>query len=317
MAKVIVAGAGQWGRNLVRTFHELGALAGVAEADPGIRSRLEEEYPGLALYKDYRDALDTDVPAIIVATPAATHAQIAREALMAGKDLFIEKPMTLSVSDAEELVLLAEARQRILMVGHLLLYQPAIQKIKELIEQGTIGELRGLHQERLKLGRVRSIENVLWSFGVHDLAVMLYLTGQFPINVHAAGHCILQPEIEDDVYVHLKFAGGVTAHLHTSWLWPNQRRCLHVIGSTGMLTYDENEQTVILHRKTVDRLLMNVDLGEEVVFHGEAKPLTMECMHFLDCIESRRVPLSDGQNGLDVIRILETVSSKLRAGVVG
>ena len=313
MSKVIVVGAGQWGKNLVRTFHELGALAGVAEAHPDLRSRLRIDYPDVPLFEDYRQALEADdVQAFAIATPAHTHAEIARDVMLSGKDVFVEKPITLSVDEAEQLVRLAEEQQRILMVGHLLLYQPAIQKIKEMIDQGVIGELKSLHQERSKLGRVRAVENVLWSFGVHDLAVFLYLIGESPFEVQAVGQRIVQPSIEDDVYVHLSFKHGITAHLHTSWLWPQQRRGLTILGTKGMLVYDEEVQTVTLHRKGIAQDLSNVDEGTELVFQGEAKPLTLECKHFLDCIESRTQPISDGMNGVEVVRILEKASQLLR-----
>lgn len=317
MVKVIVVGAGQWGKNLVRTFHALGALAGVAEASAELRAQLRAAYPDIPLYEDYRQALATDAQAFAIATPANTHAAIANEIMLAGKDVFVEKPIALSVEDAETMVRTAEANERLLMVGHLLLYQPAIQHIKQWIDEGRIGALKSLHQERMKLGRVRSVENVLWSFGVHDLAVFLYLIGQPPICVQAAGQRIVQPSVEDDVYLHLTFADGVSAHLHTSWLWPQQKRQLTVIGSLGMLVYDEHAQTVMLHRKTVDSDLANVDRGAELVFQGEDQPLTLECRHFLDCVASRRTPVSDGRNGIDVVRILAQASSLLVGGGAG
>lgn len=314
LSKVIVVGAGQWGKNLVRTFSELGALAGVAEAHPELRGQLKTDYPDVPLYEDYRNALTSGAQAFAIATPAHTHAAIAREAMMAGKDVFVEKPLTLSADEAERLVLLAEEQQRILMVGHLLLYQPAIRKLKEMIAAGTIGTLKSLHQERMKLGRARAVENVLWSFGVHDLAVFLYLIGESPYDVRATGQCVIQSEIEDDVYVHLSFPGGVAAHLHTSWLWPEQRRYLTLVGSTGMLVFDEEAQTVTLHRKSIDERLANVDEGAKLVFQGETRPLTLECQHFLECLESRSQPVSDGKNGVEVVRILEQASKQLLVG---
>lgn len=317
MVKVIVVGAGQWGKNLVRTFHALGALAGVAEADAKLRDQLRLDYPDIPLFEDYRQALATEAQAFAVATPAHTHAAIANEIMRAGKDVFVEKPIALSVEDAETMVRTAEANERILMVGHLLLYQPAIRQIRQWIGEGRIGALKSLHQERMKLGRVRAVENVLWSFGVHDLAVFLHLIGQSPIGVQAAGQRIVQPSVEDDVYVHLTFPDGVSAHLHTSWLWPQQRRRLTVIGTEGMLVYDEDDQTVMWHRKTIDSRLANVDHGTELVFQGDDKPLTLECRHFLDCVASRRQPISDGRNGIEVVRILAEASRLLEGDGVG
>jgi len=312
MGKVIVVGAGQWGKNLVRTFHELGALAGVAEADAKLRNSLRSDYPEIPVFEDYNLALDSPAEAFVIATPAPTHAGIAKEAMKAGKDVFIEKPMTLSSEDAEQLVQLAESGGRVLMTGHLLLYQPAVQMIKRMLEAGEIGTLKSLHQERLKLGRARAVENVLWSFGVHDLAVFLYLTGSQPEQVQASGQCIIQPSVEDDVHLHLHFPEGVDAHLHVSWLWPVQRRRLTVIGTSGMMVYDEDEQTVTLYRKTIDSGLSNVDEGTEVIFRGDSRPLTLECEHFLKCIRERLKPISDGMNGMNVIRILEQASQSLQ-----
>lgn len=311
--RVIVIGAGQWGKNLVRTFNGLNALAAIAEYDSGLRDLISKEYPGIPLYSDYKEAIEkTDPAGVVIATPAPSHYEIAVYALREGKDVFVEKPITLSSREAEELLQTAERAQRLLMVGHLLIYQPAIQKIKEIIENGVIGNLKSLHQERMKLGRVRSVENVLWSFGVHDIAVLLYLTGQIPIDVQARGQSILQPGIEDDVYVHLGFNHGIAAHLHTSWLWPELRRRLIVIGDKGMIVYDEEKQTVTLHRKGVHQDLSNRDEGSELVLESTEQPLMLECKHFLNAMETRDKPLSDGKNGLEVVRILEKAARCLK-----
>ncbi|MBC7345661.1 MAG: Gfo/Idh/MocA family oxidoreductase, partial [Clostridia bacterium] len=199
----------------------------------------------------------------------------------------------LSKAEAQELVEIAEKQNRVLMAGHLLLYQPAIRWIKEYIQSGALGRVAFLAQERLKFGRVRAVENVLWSFGIHDIAVLLYLVGQKPEEVKAAGQGFLQERIEDDVYVHLRFLGGVQAHLHVSWLWPQPRRSLTIVGSEGMLTYDELEQKVILHNKRVGPGLQHHDGGGEVVFQASEEPLLLECHHFLECVERRTIPLSD------------------------
>lgn len=310
--RVGVIGAGNWGKNLVHAFYRLGELAAVAEVNPDIRQRLSAEYPGVSLYENYRDFLAKDVPAVAIATPAHTHYRIAREALLAGKDVFAEKPLALSKAEAEELVEIAEKQNRILMAGHLLLYQPAIRWIKKYIESGAIGRVAFLTQERLKLGRVRAVENVLWSFGVHDIAVLLYLVGKKPQEVRAAGQRFLQGKIEDDVYVHLRFAGGVQAHLHVCWLWPETRRRLTIAGSEAMLTYDELERQVILHKRRVAPDLQHHDEGSEVVFQGSEEPLLLECRHFLECMERRMTPLSDGKSAVEVIEVLEAAGGRLK-----
>jgi len=307
--KIGVAGSGRWGRNLVRTFHQLGALAAVAEEDPAAREALLAMYPGVPVYGHFNDLLrESHIDGLVIATPAPTHYPLARAALLAGKDLFVEKPMTLSRAHAEELVEIARREKRILMVGHLLLYQPAVQWVKQYISSGAMGKLCLLQQERLKLGNVRSAEDVLWSFGVHDLAVLLYLTGRKPEKIRVSKQCVIQPKVADNVYLHLEYGPDLQAHLHFSWLWPEQRRCLTIVGSEAMLVYNELEQSVVLHRKGIASGLLNRDEGSEVVFRGSGEPLRLECQHFLEALEGRTSPLSDGINGLEVVDILEKAS---------
>lgn len=306
--KVGVIGAGNWGKNLVRNFSELGVLAAVAEADSALRGELLDLYSGTEIQEDYHSLIENPaIDAIAIATPAPTHFKIARQAIEAGKDVFVEKPMTLTSSDAARLVDLADKHDRILMVGHLLLYQPAIQRIKKMLEEAFLGKLFSIHQRRLKLGRARYVENVTWSFGVHDIAVLLYLVDESPQHVFASGHCGLQETVEDDVYVHMTFPSGVKAHLHNSWLWPVNRRNLTIVGEKGMLVYDEENQRVIHHRKTISRDLNSQDFGEEIVFSGSGQPLAMELQHFLDCCKNRTSPISDGRNGVKVVSVLERI----------
>lgn len=309
--KVAVLGAGQWGMNLIRTFHELGALAAVVEVDAERRARVQVQYPDAQVFEDPEPVWDSPVPAVVVATPVPTHYDLARQALLAGKDVFVEKPLTLSVADAAELVGLARRQGRVLMVGHLLLYQPAIRWLKQRLAEGLIGRVHSLHQERLNLGRVRSAENALWSLGVHDVAVLLYLVGGPPEQVSVTGQRVLQPGIEDDVYMHLRFPGGVQAHLHTSWLWPEKRRRLTIVGSEAMVVYDELTQTVTLHRKRISRSLDHVDEGSEVVYQDDGEPLRLECEHFLEAVRSHQPPVSDGALGIEVLRVLEQAQQQL------
>lgn len=309
--KVAAIGAGAWGKNLVRNLSQMGVLAAVAEASDGLRASLAAEYPDVPLHGDYRAVIeDPAIDAVTIATPVQTHFEIAAAALGAGKDVFVEKPMTMSSDEASRLIELAGSQnRRVLMVGHLLLYQPAIQWIKQQLDAGIVGKVYSMHQERMKLGRARSVENVTWSLGVHDLAVLLYLNDETPEAVLASGHRGLQAEIEDDVYVHLHFPSGIRAHLHNSWLWPDNRRGLTVVGEKGMLVYDEVNQQVVHHRKTVDKDLQNVDLGEEIVFTGDGQPLALELQHFLDCCRDRTTPISDGASGHRVIEVLERIDA--------
>lgn len=309
--KVGVVGAGAWGKNHVKTLHEMGVLGGVVEMAEPLREAVRSDFPGVPVFSSLEEALAdeamTGVEAFVVATPAPTHAAVAETLFGAGRHVLVEKPMTLDVADAERIVRAAESAGKTLMVGHLLLFQPAIQFIKTYLDEGRLGRVRTLTQRRSKLGRARSVENVLWSFGVHDVAVLLYLVGEAPAESSAVGHSALTEGVDDDVHLHMKFANGVVANLHNSWLWPRVERELIVTGEKGMLVYDELNQQVILHRKTIDTDLQNVDEGSEVVFEGAAQPLRLELEHFLECCESGATPIADGANGVDVVRVLEKV----------
>lgn len=309
--KVAAIGAGRWGRNIVRNLRDLGALAAVAEPDPATRDSLRADCPGVSFHDDYKSVLDSDVPAVAVATPAPTHYRVVRAALEAGKDVFVEKPITLASAEADELAALARERGRVLMVGHLLLYQPAVQWIRAHLASGALGRVHGLHQERLNLGKARSVENALWSLGVHDVAVLLHLVGEAPSTVRAEGQRVLQPDVEDDVYLHLDFPGGARAHLHCSWLWPEMRRRLTVVAERGMLVYDEKTQAVTLHDKGIGPDLASRDDGERVLFRGEGQPLRLELQHFLDRVADRKTPLSDGASAAEVVRVLERAGAAM------
>jgi predicted dehydrogenase len=308
---VAVVGSGGWGRNIVRTFDHLGVLSAIADVDPSAIEAAAALVPGVPTFGTLEDVLATDVAAVAIATPAPTHADLAVDALRAGKDVFVEKPLALTVDDAERVVRVARERERVLMVGHLLLYQPAVGALAGLIRSGTLGEVRALHQERLNLGRAREVENALWSLGVHDVAVLLHLAGEEPERTTAWGQRALRREVEDDVHVHLRFPGDLHAHLHTSWLWPEKRRRLTVIGSDAMAVYDEADHQVVLHRRGITTDLTNRDEGSEVVFEGDAEPLRVELEHFLACVGGRTEPLTGGEHALAVLRVLRAASDDL------
>lgn len=309
--RVAVIGAGAWGKNIVRNLAELDALGAICDPSETRRAEFAEAYPETPMHADWREVIASDVSAVAVVTPTPLHFDIARAALEAGKDVYVEKPLTHDSDSARALVELAEARGRVLMVGHLLLYQPAITWIKDCISAGELGELYGVRHERLTLGRARSAENVLWDIGVHDMAVMLYLIGSPPEHIRASGHRMLRLGVEDEVHVHLEFPHGVRGNLHASWLWPETTRRTIVRGERGMLVYDEVEQTVTLHRKWIDADLNNRDEGSEIVHRGHGAPLKLELQHFLDRMADRAAPLSDGASALAVIETLERVSRAL------
>ena len=309
--KIAVIGSGAFGINHVKTLHQLGALGPVVEPNTDRHPAILQHVPDAELLTDAA-ALGqrADVPAAVIATPAHTHHSVAKNLLLAGLDVLVEKPMTLSAADAEDLDQIARAHQRVLMVGHLLLYTPAIRFIRDFLAEGRLGRVFTLHQQRAKLGRVRANEDVLWSLGVHDVAVLLHLVGAAPDRVSAFGHKGLQPTIADDTCLHLDFPGGIKATLHNSWLWPEDSRRLRIIGQNGMLDYDEKKQTVTLHEKTVGSDLNHHDGPSTILFTGSEPPLPLELRHFIDCVQTRSTPLSDARNGIDVIKVLESASAQ-------
>lgn len=306
--KCAVIGAGRFGKNHVRTLHQMGTLQAVAELHDATRESVESEF-GVPTFKDYREMLESGVDSVCVATPAHVHYPVAKDALRKGLPTLVEKPLTLDVAEGEELVRLARENDTTLMVGHLLIYQPAIQWIRNAITGGLIGNLKGLHQERLNLGKARDQENALWSLGVHDVAVALFLIGSKPLKSTFVGQSILTAGVEDDTYVHMEFEGGIQAHIHSSWMWPELRRNLVLVGDRGMLVFDEPGKRVIHHKKSIDSSLNNVDEGSEVVFEGDAQPLKLELEHFLDCAANKKQPQSDGESAVEVLRVLASAKA--------
>ena len=316
MKQVIVVGAGNWGKNLVKNFFKLGALAGIAEVNPDLRTGISKDYPEIITYSDYQQVLATDIPAVVLATPAPTHYQLAMKALEAGKDVFVEKPMTLKKGEARHLAEYAEQRSRLIMVGHLLLYQPAIAWMRDYLASGKAGKVYHVATQRLKLGRVRREENVWWSFAPHNVSVVLDLLGNPTVEkVKAQGEAILQPQIEDNIHVDLQFAGGQTGHLHCSWYWPELKRSTTVIAEKQMLVYDEVSQQVTVYDKGVNEDLSNRDEGSWSPEVTASEPLKLECEHFLHCLETRQQPLSDGWNGVAVVEILEKAQESLSGSI--
>lgn len=313
MTSVIVVGSGHWGKNLVRNFHQLGALAGVVEVNAQLRDIVKAQYPEIPIFDDYEEALKTDVLAIVIATPAPIHYKLAIAALQAGKDVFVEKPVTLKSDEAIALANYADQHNRILMVGHLLLYQPAIQWMQSYLRSGKAGKVHHVSTHRLNLGKVRTEENVWWSLAPHDISVILSLLDSPTLKtVAATGQAMLQPEIEDQIHVDLQFQSGQTAHIHCSWYWPVKDRKTIVIAEKQMLVYDEIAQSVTVHEKSFAADFAAVHKGESVIEIAEAEPLTLECKHFLECLASREKPISDGWNGVAVVDILEKAQEVLR-----
>ncbi len=312
-ARIGVVGAGRWGQNHISTLQKLGWLAGVTEEFEPTRNAVAEKFPDIALHSQINTMLASDVEAVVIATPVNTHHNLALAALEAGKDVLVEKPMTFSEREARSLVEMAKQKNRILMVGHMLLYQPAVQHIKEILGSRKLGEIYSIHARRLNLGTVRKHENALFSLGVHDLAVLNYLIG-LPVNkVQTVGQAALQPNVEDDMHLHLQYENGIQAHLHVSWQWPVKDRGLMVLCEHGTISYDEATQCVQIHHSHAKPNGQLVQAETELVFQGAAEPLKLELEHFAECIRNRSKPISDGNQGLEVVRLLEIATQQLRS----
>ena len=317
--RIACVGVGHWGKNLARNFQDLGALHTICEVNAETRSKLSEQYQGVTTTDSYAEVLHDDkVTGVAIATPAASHAALAREALMAGKDVFVEKPLAMSLQEGEALVALALQKQCILMVGHLLWYHPAVLKLKELIQKGELGRIQYIYSNRLNLGKIRREENILWSFAPHDISVILGLLNEMPEIVQAQGGNFLHNTIPDVTVSLLSFPSGARAHIFVSWLHPVKEQKLVVVGDRKMAVFDDMEQSdklvVFPHTITWHNQLpvVNKAMGESVPFDF-VEPLRAECLHFLECIQTRSRPRTDGEEGLRVLKVLHECQKALNS----
>lgn len=320
--RVAVIGAGYWGINHVRNFYELDALGMVCDTSEPSLARIAEMFPNARIEKTFNAALDDKaINGVVIATPAETHYRLARAALEAGKDVLVEKPLTLDVSEGEQLVKLANDRNAILMVGHLLEYHGAALRLRQLIASGELGELRYIYSNRLNLGKVRREENILWSFAPHDIAIILRLVGERPDSVAATGGAYLQPRIADVTVTNLEFPTGVRAHIFVSWLHPYKEQRLVVVGSKRMAVFDDvrKEDKLVVYDQGVE--FVN---GEPVARKSAgvaeplepSEPLRLQSLQFLKSIETRERPITDGESGLRVLRVLDAAERSLASGGV-
>lgn len=311
---IAVVGCGYWGRNLVRNFSRLGALALCCDATPEGRATAAELAPHSSIVANIQEAIEANVAGIVISTPAETHYELTRAALLAGKDVFVEKPLALTFEQGAALVHLAEERGRILMVGHVLEYHPAIVRLGELVRAGELGKLRYISSNRLNLGKVRREENILWSFAPHDIAIILRLMGGMPFQVSAHGGSYVQPNVADVTITHMLFDNSVRAHIYVSWLHPFKEQRLVVIGSKKMASFDDVTKQLMLYDQRVE-----VQEGQPVPIKGEGEtvafgtdePLLLECRAFLDAIATRQPPLTDGVSGLRVLQVLQAAQRSL------
>ncbi|MFQ5458124.1 MAG: Gfo/Idh/MocA family protein [Myxococcota bacterium] len=326
--QIAVIGAGGWGKNLVRNFAGLkGArLAWCCDLNPSILERVAAQYPETRVTARLEDVLGDDaVTGVVIATDAPTHHRIAKAALEADKHVYVEKPLTMEAGQARELVALAEARDRRLMVGHLLLYHPAVEALEAVVGSGELGDIHYMYTQRLNLGVVRKDENAWWSLAPHDVSVILHLFGADPQTVSARGESYLQQGVQDVVFVNLHFPDGRMAQIHVSWLDPHKMRKMTIVGSRKMVVFDDMEaaEKIKIYDKGADvrpnftsyNEAITLRQGDIFIPHLDmSEPLMRECRHFVDCIANGKTPKTNGREGLRVVRVLEAAHHSLGEG---
>ena len=318
--RVAVLGCGYWGKNLVRNFAQLGALACICDANETALKAQEALYPQARLRTRFEDVLDDDeIDGVVIATPAALHYRQAREAIRRRKAVFVEKPLALHYHEGVELVEMAGASGVTLMVGHILEYHPAVTMLKDLVRRGELGQLRYIYSNRLNLGKVRTEENILWSFAPHDISVICSLVGAEPISLNTTGGNYLQDGIADVTVSNLLFESGVRAHIFVSWLHPSKEQKLVVIGDRKMAVFEDSakEGKLKVHDKGIEfkgGMPTPRQTSETTLFFDEKEPLRLECDEFLNCIRHKRRPLTDGVNALRVLKVLEASQQSLERG---
>lgn len=317
-SNIAVIGCGYWGKNLVRSFDELGALHTICDSNREVIDRLETLYPNINLEESLESVLaNQEINGVVISSPAALHYSMAKQALLAGKDVFVEKPLSLTVEEGEELVKLAEEKGKILMVGHVLEYHPAIVRLKQLLDEGELGKLNYIYSSRLNLGKFRTEENILWSFAPHDISIVLLLLNEMPQEVSAHGGSYLHQDIADVTVTTMSFRSGVRAHIFVSWLHPYKEQRLVVIGNRKMAVFDDvsSKDKLLLyeHRiEWVERVPIPRRQEATPVEFTMAEPLKLECQHFLDCLLSRNKPKTDGNSGLKVLQVLDACQKSLQ-----
>lgn len=315
--RIAVAGCGYWGQNLVRNFHALGALHALCDNSEASLARFKNDYPDCHFVTSFSDLLNNAaIDAVVIATPAEEHARMVREALMAGKDVFVEKPLALDVASAQDLVRLARDKGRILMVGHLLWYHNAVLKLKALIDSGELGQIRYVYSNRLNMGKIRREENILWSFAPHDISVILGLLGEMPDHVVAQGANYLHPKIADVTVSGLSFPSGVKAHIFVSWLHPFKEQKLIVVGDRKMAVFDDlqKDEKLVLYPHSIewkDQVPVANKANAQPVPVEWVEPLRAECQHFLECVLRRERPRTDGAEALGVLSVLQQCQKAL------
>ncbi len=315
---VAVIGTGYWGKNLVRVLHELGALRLICDKDETVLARFREQHPDVGVCLAVNEVLERqDIRAVVIATPAETHFALAREALLAGKNVYVEKPLALDHREAEKLILLSDERRLVLMVGHLLQYHPVFVALKKLAREGELGRINYVYSHRLNLGKIRREENILWSFAPHDISMILSLAGEVPERVLATGGYYLHSRIADVTTTHLEFASGMRAHIFVSWLHPFKVQQMVVVGDRKMAVFDDTRpwpEKLLLYPHEIrwqDQLPVPAKAEPERPDIPESEPLLSQCEHFLSCVATGQTPTTDGREGLRVLRVLNAAQRAL------
>lgn len=327
MIQIAVVGVGGWGKNLARNYFQNPncSLKYICDLDEAKLHKMQLQVPGTTITTRFDDLIeDQDLQGIVIATTAPSHYKLCRAALLAGKDVYVEKPFVLNVTEAEDLIALAEEQRRILMIGHLLEYHPVVNRLKQMIESRELGDIYYIYNQRVNLGTIRGDENALWNFAPHDISSILYLLGEEPTDVSARGQCYLQDGIEDVVFLTLNFNDRRMAHIHVSWLDPHKIRKITIVGSKKMAVFDDGEGTEklriydkgVTHNQDYDSFaeFITVRFGDITIPHLKiGEPLQLECQHFIDCIRDRKQPLSDGWDGLRVVKVLDAAQRSLKS----
>lgn len=318
MIHIAQIGCGYWGPNLLRNFRNNAdcQVAVVADPDENSLALIRDAHPDQKVTDDTNQVLkDPSIDAVVIAAPARLHHALAKEAIQAGKDVLVEKPLALNYDEGLDLVETAEAAGRILMVGHILEYHPAIQAIRKLLANGTLGQIRYMASSRLNLGKIRTEENVLWSFAPHDIAILQRLAGTQPDQVIATGAAYLQQGIADTIHSHLFYPEGVQAHIHVSWLHPHKEQRLVVVGSEAMVTYNDVRKELLLYTHTIDtpeNAAPQPKRAEpQLLAYPQDEPLAKECTAFLESIQTRKPPLTDARSGLGVLQTLQALQTSV------
>ena len=320
MSKIACIGAGYWGKNLIRNFHQIGALHTICDGNSELLDQFSKQYPDVAVCQELSQVLSNDeIQAVSIATPAETHAEIIIQALEAGKHVYVEKPLCLDEAEAKQCITLADKLGLTLMVGHLLWYHPMVLEIKRALDQQEIGQLRYIYSNRLNMGLLRSEENVLWSFAPHDISMILGLVGSEPTSVkaHSANH--LNPAIADQAVGLMKFENNVSAHVFVSWLNPFKEQKLVVVGEKAMLVFDDTlpwENKLAKYEHSVEwqgERPIAVKAEPEFIQLEQSEPLKNECQHFLDSMAEKSAPRTNGAEGLRVLKVLNQLQQAMDA----